>query len=472
MGSPEAAVEELLASVRASDPLGLLAVLHPDERYLVDTLYSNTTSSAEASGAVDVDALLRALYIDVTTAPFAVEPLNERVAWVTTTSAEVTARLDVEQLDAAVAADLSDWEPVEDFEETLEPQNDQFGIAVVNEGGQWFVSVLYTAAELARRGMELPPQLAAAPAPAGATSPEAAITAFAAAVSSQDLQGVASTLTPFEGRLVADYEATVGEELVEGLEGYTFTVEPTHLKVIEHSTDWAIVEVDAWKFGLTGVDEDGDRVDFSLSVDGLCGEVRDWDGYDEKYDQSKGCAFEDDSIVNVFSILADTGWRGPRFVVVNQGGSWSVSLLQSVLQTTAPFTTDVVTFTGVVEFLLNAFSSVDDDFYAAAMSFLASGKPPLAPGTSTVPTSGHGRVALFRVESGVTVGVDVAAGDHEDCFVAVVDIELGDFSGSFECFEESEPILSDSILLVTTSNDTAFSSIHQLGDVTVTVTPA
>ena len=50
MSSPEAAVEELHASVRASDPLGLLAVLHQEERYLVDTLYTNSTGAAEAAG--------------------------------------------------------------------------------------------------------------------------------------------------------------------------------------------------------------------------------------------------------------------------------------------------------------------------------------------------------------------------------------------------------------------------------------
>ncbi len=471
MSSPEAAVEELLASVRASDPLGLLAVLHPEERYLVDTLYTNSTGAAEAAGAVDVDALLRALHIDVTTDVLTVESLSDRVAWVTTISAHVTATLDVAQVDAAVAADLDESEQGEPFDEFYEPQEDQLGVAAVNEDGQWFVSALYTAAELARRDMELPSQLAAAapPAPSSAATPEAAVTALTSAVMAKDFSAAASVLTPLEGRLVADYQSTIGAELLDALQPYTLTVEPTDVHVIDQGADWAIVEVDRWRFGASGAGDDAlDRVDFMLTVDGLCGELRDWDNDDEDYEVSSACAFEEDSVFNAFKLLADEGWRGPRFVAVSQDGAWSVSLLQTVLQAAAPFTTDVVTLAGVVEFVAVVIDADDDAFYPAATSFLAAGQPPLPVGTSTVPARGNSSVAIFRVGPGATVGVDVG-GDFEECFVAVLDEDAGDFVGTFQCDEQSEPIAAPATMLLTTSGEMAFSSIEQLGDVTVTV---
>ena len=213
MDSPEAAVEELLASVRASDPLGLLAVLHPDERYLVDTLYTNSTGSAQAAGTVEVAALLRALHVDVTTEAITVEQVNDHVAWVTTATAQVTAVLDVAQLDAAVTADLGGWDQGDPYTGELEPRTDGLGIAVVNDGGRWFVSALYTSAEIARRSMEvLTPSAVAEPPANGATTPEAAVQALTAAVSAKDWPGVAATLTPFERRLVDDYSTSIGGE--------------------------------------------------------------------------------------------------------------------------------------------------------------------------------------------------------------------------------------------------------------------
>lgn len=471
MGSPEAAVEELLTSVRASDPLGLLAVLHPEERYLVDTLYTNSTSTAEAAGTVDIDALLQSLHIDITTAALTVQHVNDHVAWVTTASAQVTATLDVAQLDAAVTADLGEWEQSDPYTGRFEPLLDDLGVAVVNDGGRWFVSALYTSAEVARRNMELlaPSAVPDQPASAAAT-PEAAVQALTAAVSAKDWPGAAATLTPFERGLVNDYSTSIGGELLEAIEDYTLRVEPTHLQVVDQGDGWAIVETDQWAFAVSGVGDDpDDRVDVTLTVDGLCGELRDWDEWDEEYITSKACAFEEDSAFNAFETLADAGWRGPRFVVVNQGGTWSVSLLQTVLQSTAPFTTDIDTFAGIAEFV--AQFAVDDGeaFYPAAISFLAAPLTPLGPGTSTVTPRAGGDFALFRVPALATVSVDVPPGEYEECYVVVVGEGGGEIVGAATCDEPTEPISEPATMLVTTSG-LAFASIYELGDIQVTVT--
>jgi hypothetical protein len=470
MDSPDAAVEELLASVRASDPLGLLAVLHPDERFLVDTLYTNSTGSAEAAGALDVDALLQALHVDVTTEALVVEPVNDHVAWVTTAAAEVTASLDVAQLDSAVTADVSGWEQADPYTGQFEPQFDDLGVAVINDGGRWFVSALYTSAEIARRHMEVPASPASAtPAATVAATPEDAVRALTAAVSAEGWVAAAGTLTPFESGLVSDYSTSIGGELTDTIAGYTLRVEPTRLRVVDQGEGWAIVESDAWTFGVSGTGDDpDDRIDTTLTVDGLCGELRDWDAWDEEYETSKGCAFEDDSVFNVFETLADAGWRGPRFVVVNREGTWSVSLLQTVLQSTAPFTTDIDTFAGIAEFVAQLFLDDGDDFYPAAISLLAAPLPPLGPGTSTVTPRAGGEFALFRVPAGATVEVAVPPGEYDECFVVVIDEDEGDIVDGTPCDEPVEPISAPATLLVTTSQ-MAFASIYDLGDIQVTV---
>ena len=471
MDSPEAAVEELLASVRGSDPLGLLAVLHPDERHLVDTLYTNTTGVAATAGTVNVDALLQSLHIDVTTDTLAVEQVNDHVAWVTTAGALVTADLDLAQLDAAVAADLGEWEQGDPYVGQFEPQIDNLGVAVVNEGGRWFVSALYTSAEIARRSIDVPASTApAAPAATAAATPEDAVRALTAAVSAKDWVAAAGTLTPFEARLVTDYSTSIGGELTEAIGPNTVRVEPTRLSVIDQGEGWAIVESDAWTFGASGTGDDpDDRVDTTLTVDGLCGELREWDEFDEAYESSKGCAFEDDSVFNVFETLPEAGWNGPRFVVVEREGTWSVSLLQTVLQSIAPFTTDIDIFAGIAEFVAQLFVDDSDDFYPPAISLLAAPLPPLGQGTSTVTPRAGGEFALFRVPAGATVEVAVAPGEYDECFVVVIDEDEGDIVGGNPCDGgASEPIAAPATMLVTTSA-MAFASIYELGDIQVTV---
>ncbi|MDQ3542271.1 MAG: hypothetical protein M3431_00170 [Actinomycetota bacterium] len=489
MGSPEAAVEELLASVGASDPIGLLAVLHPDERYLVDTLYTNATTSAETAGAVDVQALLRSLYVEVDPGELVVEQLSERLAWVTADRADVTARLDVAQLDEAVAADLSDIAPVDEFRRLYAPQGNNLGIAVVNEGGQWFVSVLYTTAEIGRRELELPAQFGTGPvAPAKTTTPEEAVTAFAAAVASKDPRAIAALLTPFEAGLVADYESTLGAELLDGLEGYDLAVDPSHLNVADQGDGWAIVEVDRWSVGATvpnigdgdaddtdvtteddyGYEDDDDVVRWQLTVDGLCGEFRAWadTSYGNYSDVSGSCAFTADSVFNVASFLVDEGWRGPRFVVVQRDGSWAVSLLQTALNIVAPFTTDIVTAAGVGE-MVYYFSA---DFYRIAAQLVASGLPTLPIGTSAVPTSGHGRVAVFRLEPGAEASIDIQPGGHRVCYLFIVDLDNQyDETNAVPCDEPVPSLPGEAVVVVTASGSTVFSGLEPLGDVTVTV---
>jgi hypothetical protein len=318
--------------------------------------------------------------------------------------------------------------------------------------------------------MEAPASAApAASAATAAATPEDAVRALTAAVSAKDWVAAAGTLTPFEAGLVTDYSTSIGSELTDAIANYTVRVEPTDLQVVDQGEGWAIVETDAWTFGVSGAGDDpDDRTDTTLTVDGLCGELRDWDAYDEAYETSKGCAFEDDSVFNVFEALPDAGWNGPRFVVVEREGTWSVSLLQSVLQSIAPFTTDIDTFAGIAEFVAQLFVDDSDDFYPRAISLLAAPLAPLSPGTSAGTPRSGGEFALFRVAELASVSVAVPPGDYESCYVVVIDETEGEIVGASPCDEPVAPISASATMLVTTS-ETAFASIYELGDIQVTV---
>ena len=104
--SPEDAVDELLESVRWSDPLGLLAILHPDERTLLKSLYDSAGSAAESTSGVDVDQLLQAVHIEIPDAPLHVAQLADDIAWVSTDiEFSVNRTLDVEAADRRGRAD-------------------------------------------------------------------------------------------------------------------------------------------------------------------------------------------------------------------------------------------------------------------------------------------------------------------------------------------------------------------------------
>lgn len=153
-------------------------------------------------------------------------------------------------------------------------------------------------------------------------------------------------------------------------------------------------------------------------------------------------------------------------MVVQRDGSWAVSLLQSSLNIVAPFTTDIVTAAGVGE----VFFFFDSDFYRTAAELVASGLPTLPIGTSAVPTSGHGRVAVFRLEPGAEASIDIQPGGHGVCYVYIVDLDNQyDETNAVPCDEPVPSLPGEAVVVVTASSFTVFSGPEPLGDVTVTV---
>lgn len=473
MGSPDAAVQEFLDAARASDPLGLLAVLEPAERSLVKTLYERGGAAAESAGGVDVDALLLALHIDIQATPLTVEQLADDVAWVTTESVDVGVDIDMAAADAALAVDLSETEfSGAGFE--LTPTFDDLGIAVVREGDAWFVSALYTAAEIGRRSAEQP--AAYAPAPAAATpaaSPDAAVTALLAAVSAKDFVGASAALTSYESGLVGDFSGNIGAALLESVQPYALTLTPERMQIVEQTDGRAVVEVVDWTAQVAGGTDSYDQIDTTLDVSGECGAVRTLDD-DDEYEDDTGCLFDNPSILDPLSVLPEFGWAGVRFVVVNENGGWRVSLLESVLNTIAPTITDAVAAAGVAEvagfFVL---SGRDEGFYTTLATLAGAGASTAPPGQSVITPSASGRVAVFAVDGPATVTVSVDGADQNGyCTIYVVGGIVDEGAGQSWPFGEcdDDAVIDPGRAVVVVSEGGVFSSNEPIGTVTATVT--
>lgn len=475
MGSPDAAVQEFLDAARASDPLGLLAVLEPSERSLVKTLYERGGAAAESAGGVDIDALLLALHIDIRSTPLTVEQLADDVAWVTTDEVAVDVGIDMAAADAALAVDLSDTEfDGAGFE--LTPAFDDLGIAVVREGDAWFVSALYTAAEIGRRGNREAPAFITPVAVAPAATPDAAVAALLAGVSAKDPAATAAALTSFEGGLVADYTGNVGAALLEAVAPYSLTITPERMQIVEQTDSRAVVEVVDWTARVTGGTDEYDQIDSTLDVSGECGSVRTLD-YDGEYEDDTGCLFDNPTILDPLSVLPEFGWAGVRLVVVNENGGWRVSLLESVLNTIAPTITDAVSAAGIAEVAgyFTAAYYIEDGFYETLATLAGAGASSAPAGQSVIVPSANGRVAVFAVDGPATVSVDVeGAADEWSCVMYVNGGSVGeesDYVSPFGQCGETARVESGRAVVVVTEGGALFSANEPIGTVTATVTP-
>lgn len=401
-------IEELILSIETSDPLGVLAILHPSERLLIKSIYDTVGETAESTGSVDVGRLLTAVDVGVDLVDMQIEQLTDGLAWATADSSMIDLRFDS---DAAAAATTLDRWSIGSARASYEvrPAYYSIGVALVREGDRWFASALYSAAELARRDLRLPARFAPQyPAPAGADTPVEAVNAFLAAISTKDVRALASSLSRFEGRLIADYETTVIGELLAEVSAISVGVSARSMSVVEQTGESAIVEVDAWSFALDGPVDRYDDVDQSIRLDvtGLCGEASWVNTWANRAESGAACAFNESTGVDVVSILADRGWRGPRFVVIDEGDGWSVSLARTALETLRPFASDVFTTLDLVSILF----WLGDEPYDLALEAIASQLEPAPMGTVDPAWLGEGRVAVFRVTGPASVDIGVTTG--------------------------------------------------------------
>ena len=292
-GGPVDTTEDFFAALGLEDLVGTGESLLPGERRILFDPLTAYIEEAKRLGVVsDTDgkslAGLDLRFADVT---FEAEPLAEDLVWVAI-SGSVASGLRAEELPfgSLVVRYLPEsW--AEDLPDTVEEDvsfGDAFGLALVKEDGRWYVSLLHTIAESARReaGAAFPATLPLGE-PSGAPTPEEALQHAVLAFTRLDLRGLVDVLDPDEtaafrryaGLFMDDWDAAIAEvdeALIEA--GVSYSVD----EVVTRSTPQDGTTVgwieDVPRFSLTidapdvgnvlSIDKDGDclRIEVDKSL--------------------------------------------------------------------------------------------------------------------------------------------------------------------------------------------------------------
>lgn len=221
--TPGEAFEAFFVAVDNEDLAGALELLPPGEREsLVEptaAVFRQLARLELFDESADTNSL-GGFDLTVEGVSYSVEQLDPRLAWVTTTGGTITAGdVDIEQLPLGSA--VRDWiddaeanSGVESFDQSVESAEgdvadlgaDPFSLAIVEEDGSWYVSVMYTMAESVRQDSgDAFPGLGNGPAPVGGETPGEAMRGMAEAAIDLDMAGVISYLDPIEMAALYDY---------------------------------------------------------------------------------------------------------------------------------------------------------------------------------------------------------------------------------------------------------------------------
>ena len=344
--TPEDAVRNLVTAINEEDVLGALDALAPSERDLLRDTLVDVTGELRRLDVLDDGADLngvRGIDVEVNNLDLATTELGDGVSLVSV-AGTATYRVDPSELPIGsfvkeqTDGDLPD--PVSETE-TIEG----LSLVAVEEDGRWYVSLLYSIADDARRDAELPvPAFGSGVEPEGAESPEAAVRAMVDAGRTLDARRAIALLPPDEAAALHDYAPLflddVEEAAAEARESsFTLDVKTLDLSV-DREGDEASVKVDRMVVEATS---DGDRL--RVAFDGRCITYSSDDDEEQRTCNQPGGPLAS-SLLLPFTGLGmgtaddvegadDEGSSaalGLAIVVVERGGEWYVSPIRTVLR--------------------------------------------------------------------------------------------------------------------------------------------
>ncbi|HEX9260654.1 MAG TPA: hypothetical protein VF855_14030, partial [Acidimicrobiales bacterium] len=356
-GSPEGAITDVLDALEAGDLLGVLDSLAPAESRVLKDYVEDAVAEGKRLGVLDND-------VDLGNVPgigftaqdigTTVEPVTDDIANVSLVSGTVALAPDLDRLPygdvidrllKASGTEVTDPDPQTIDLGTLE---DPPRLTAIRDGGRWYASLMYSAAEAWRSdsGSDAPNPDAAIPAK-GADSPEEAVEALLKAIGDADVAAVIERLDPDEMAVLHDYGALFSGD-GNGLGAADF------FKV--RLVDWAWERADVTggvkviptkvvlqgevSFGSLWGDEISDMTAIRIEVeriDGPCLRYRVVEGSDTNEDTVCATDLRDslveggvepelaDIAVRQVSALATVG-----IVTVERDGKWYVSPLRTV----------------------------------------------------------------------------------------------------------------------------------------------
>lgn len=338
--SPEEAVQNLATSLAEDDLVGMMAAMDPEEMGPIADVFELALRRAGELELLEVtDTGLAELDLSVDDLELTVEELHPDVARVQieggTLGADFTSPdlgVVLVGLDGVVTFDAEQMEGDASLEDMYtddegEGLSETFVMAVRRDGG-WYVSPLYTLAEIVREGDELDDADFAASREdvEGAESPVAAVEAFAAAAEGIDPEAIVATLPPGEWGFARDYLQPLlvdldEDELEQEREELDLKVDGLDLAEGEDLGDGRR-KVELQGVQISWTDEyEGDT---ELTFEGRCAEVVTED------ETSESCLEDWLAEGELDPTLAELVPETPFVVVVEDEGGWYVSPMETL----------------------------------------------------------------------------------------------------------------------------------------------
>lgn len=269
--SPEEAVRGLVTAIADEDLLGALDAVAPSERDLIKGTIVDVADELRRLEVLDEDADLSGVQgvdIEVDDLELSADALGDGVSLVSI-SADATYSVDPAKLPIGSFVEAqTDGAPL--GEPVSERQRiDRLQLVAVEEGGRWYVSLLYSVADALRRETDSPPPaFGKGVQPAGAASPEEAVRGMVDAGGSLDVRRALAFLPPDEAKALHDYAPLfldeVDERVAEIRGSFTFALK-TFDTSVERDGDEATVTIERVAVEASYEDED-----VSVAYDGKC----------------------------------------------------------------------------------------------------------------------------------------------------------------------------------------------------------
>lgn len=334
--SPEAAVNKLFEAASNEDIVGALEALPPSERDVMkdDLLGILGELSRLDILAKDFDpASISGVDLEVTDLELSTDELGDGVTTVHVTGGKTSSSVTPSELPLGkFVKDFMDEDlPSKPEKETTvigEDGEEPFDLVTIKEGGSWYVSIWYTAAEAARQDSgKAVPKFGDGIKAAGESSPEEAVRALIEAGSRLDLRAVIALLPPDEARALHDYAPLFVDDVEEGAEGIRQEYKVV-LETLETSakTDGDVATVSIDKLALS---VDGPDMQLRFSSDGKCTTIE-TDGEEQKFCTED--MQEQLGIPNIAGVFGGGGIGVSKLVTVKRDGEWFVSPIRSILK--------------------------------------------------------------------------------------------------------------------------------------------
>lgn len=276
--SPQEAMSSAIDALQDGDFLGLIDVVLPAERDMMRDPFVKGIKELKRLGVLGESSSAETSFIKYSMDNMSIrtEPVSDDVARVflsgtMTTEASSTVELGpvFEGLEGfEERSKLSDLVDESSIVEVTEVRDAMF--AAVRYKDRWYLSLGYSIAESVRREAGSPmPETGIAP--AGASTPEAAVEAFMSNVESLDMAGLIANLHPGELGALQRYAPMFISDAQESVDnfkrdsGFSWSVNYLELETIDRSDNKAIVRIKS--VGITGAAE-GESFEISLKHTG------------------------------------------------------------------------------------------------------------------------------------------------------------------------------------------------------------